>query len=83
MKELKKELPFFNNLDAERQYALIDMAFNLGILGLLRFKKMLRAIERGDFIRASKECLNSKYASEVGQRAVRIANTLATGDFKI
>ena len=31
----------------------------------------------------SKECLNSQYADEVGQRAIRIADTLATGVFKI
>ena len=82
-KELKKEISFFNDLDAERQYALIDMAFNLGVFGLLRFKKMLKALEKSDYQTASRECLASKYASEVGQRAIRIAHTIATGEFKI
>ena len=82
-KELKKELPYFTKLDNERQYALIDMAFNLGVFGLLRFKKMLKALEKGDFKRASKECLDSKYAKDVGNRAIRIAKTLETGVFCI
>ena len=82
-KELKKELSFFIDLDSERQYALIDMAFNLGILGLLRFKKMLKAMEKGDFKTASKECLSSKYAKDVGTRAIRIANTIETGIFRL
>ncbi len=82
-KELKKELKFFPDLDSERQYALIDMGFNMGTLGLLQFKKMLKAIECGNYQLAAKECLNSKYAKEVGQRALRIADTLATGEFKI
>ncbi len=82
-KSLKNELSFFANLDSERQYALIDMAFNLGVWGLLRFKKMLKAIEKGDFNTASKECLASKYATDVGIRATRIANTIATGEFHL
>ena len=82
-KELKKELPYFADLDSERQYALIDMAFNLGVYGLLRFKKMLKAIEKGDFKTASKECLDSKYAKEVGVRALRIAKTIENGVFQI
>ena len=82
-KELKSNLKFFKDLDGERQYALIDMAFNLGISGLLRFSKMLDAIKRKDYYTASKECLASKYAKDVGKRAQRIADTIATGVFKL
>ena len=83
IKELKSKLKFFKNLDDERQYALIDMAFNLGISGLLRFKKMLDALKNKEYQKAAGECLNSKYAQDVGNRAVRIANTIATGSFKL
>ena len=82
-KDLKKELSFFNSLDQERQYALIDMAFNIGVWGLLGFKKMLNAIEKGNYKLAAKECLNSKYAKDVGIRAIRIANTIETGVFSL
>lgn len=82
-KSLKNELPFFTDLDSERQYALIDMAFNLGISGLWRFKKMLKALEKGDFKTAAKECLDSKYAKDVGLRAIRIAKTIETGEFHL
>lgn len=81
--ELKKKLPFFQSLDSERQYALIDMSFNIGISGLLRFKEMLKAIKKHNFKLAAEECLNSKYAKDVGQRAERIARVLATGEFKL
>ncbi len=80
---LKKKIDFFKNLDAERQYALVDMAFNLGVQGLLKFKKMLKALRRKDYEKASEECLNSQYAKEVGRRAERIAHTLKTGEFKL
>jgi lysozyme len=81
--ELKKRLDFFKDLDAERQYALIDMAFNLGVHGLLQFRKMLEALKLKDYRRAAIECLASKYARETGQRAKRIAYTLEKGVFKL
>ena len=83
IKELKSKLKFFKTLDDERQYALIDMAFNLGVSGLLRFKKMLEALKNKEYQKAASECLNSKYAKDVGNRAVRIANIIATGGFKL
>ena len=58
------------------------MAFNLGIYGLLNFKKMLKALKNKNYKQAAKECLNSQYAKEVGKRAERIANTIASGVFK-
>lgn len=82
-RELSKELDFFKDLDGERQYALIDMAFNLGVNGLLKFKKMLQHMAAGNYIRASEECLNSQYAAEVGTRAVRVANTIKDGEFRL
>lgn len=80
--ELCKKLRFWQALDDERQYALIDMAFNLGVVGLLKFRRMLAAMEIGDYRGAAKECLNSKYAKDVGVRARRIARTIETGEFK-
>lgn len=80
-RECTKNIPFFNALDAERRYCLIDMCFNIGIKGLLGFKKMLSAMGVGEWNRASTECLNSNYAKQTGKRARRIANTIKTGRF--
>jgi lysozyme len=81
--ECRAALPFWNTLDDERQYAMLDMCFNLGIGGLLKFRKMLDAMAIGDYRGAAKECLASKYAKDVGKRAKRIAKTIETGEFKI
>lgn len=81
VKECKKKIKFFADLDDERQYALIDMAFNLGISGLLQFKKMLAALACGNYKTAAAECLASKYAKDVGIRAKRIARTIESGKF--
>ncbi len=82
-RECRQNIGFWRNLDDERQYALLDMAFNLGIKGLLQFKKMLSEMAIGNYRGAAKECLNSKYARDVGKRAERIAKTIETGEFKL
>lgn len=81
--DLKKYLPdVYDNLDANRQLVLIDMCFNLGIGGLLKFKKMLAAIRTGDYARAAEELMDSAYARQVPERAEENKNILLTGELK-
>lgn len=68
-------------LDDERQYALLDMMFQLGASKLLKFRKMLAAIQLHDWTEAYKQCLDSNYARQTPKRAKRIANILKTGKF--
>lgn len=75
---LRKNISFYKELSVERQYALLDMAFQME-KKLLKFKNMLKAMENKDFVLASKECLNSNYAQQVPNRARRIANLIRTG----
>lgn len=82
-KECRKKIAIYDALDDERQYALLDMAFNMGVAGVLKFKKMLIAMACGYFEDAAAECLDSKYAKETGQRAKRIAETIRTGKFRV
>ena len=80
---LESKIFFFKELDSERQYALIDLCFQLGIKGLLKFRKMLRYMRFRRWDEAAKECLNSKYASvDTPKRARRIAELIKTGRWK-
>lgn len=81
--ECARQIPFWKNLDDERQYALVDMAFNLGMAGLLKFQKMLSYLGVGNYIQAATECLASKYAKDVGERAVRVAKVIEKGVWKV
>ena len=81
--DLRKKIEFFEKLDKERQYVLIDLCFNMGIKGLLKFKNMLSALGTGNWNKAADELLNSKYASQVGKRAIRLASTIRNGRFEI
>lgn len=79
--QLDKKIPFFKLLDQIRQIVLIDMAFNLGINNLLEFKNTLAAIELGNYQLAAQEMLNSKWAKQVGRRALRLSEMMKTGQY--
>jgi lysozyme len=78
--KLNHFLNFFSQLDENRQIALIDMAFNLGIQGFLNFKEAILALECHDYERAAKCVLDSKWATQVHERATCIANIIKTGE---
>lgn len=80
--QLIRRLPSFRTLSGTRQAALINMAFNLGVRGLLNFKNMLNALERADYDEAAAELLNSHYAVQVGMRAHELAEQLQTGEWQ-
>jgi lysozyme len=61
-----------------RQAVILDMAYNLGISGVLMFKKMWAEIGRAYFRAAADEMLDSKWAKQVGDRADRLASIMAT-----
>ncbi|MBQ8678067.1 MAG: glycoside hydrolase family protein [Alphaproteobacteria bacterium] len=83
VKELKSGIPFFEALDDERQYALIDMCFQLGIRGLLIFRRMIAALGVGNYKEAARQCLDSAYAKQTPARAARIAKCIEAGRFEI
>ena len=76
---LDLNLSFFKTLTPARQDALINMGFNMGVPKLLTFKKTLMYLSIGDYKSASQECLNSVWATQVGERAKRIAKILLIG----
>lgn len=71
--ELNEKLPWWGFLDEPSQRVIVNMAFNLGVEGLLEFKKFMDALKDGDRDRAASEMLNSKWAEQVGVRATRLA----------
>lgn len=68
---------WFNDLTNQRKSVILNMAYNLGYRGLLGFKRMIAALERGDYDAAKREMLDSKWARQVGDRAVRLANQMS------
>ena len=77
--DLDKNLPWWRNLTPARQRVMINMCFNLGIGGLMKFKNTLGMIERGDYTGASKNMLLSLWAKQVGARAQRLSKMMKDG----
>lgn len=72
-------VPMSHRVDDIRRAVLVNMAFNMGIKGLMGFTKMLAAVEAGDWDTAAQEMRNSKWATQVGDRAERLAVQMQTG----
>lgn len=77
--DLIRALPWVAQLDDVRQRVLLDMAFNLGVPGLLGFKRTLATIQAGDYEKAAAMMLDSKWAGQVGQRAERLSRMMFSG----
>ena len=77
--DLGSHLPWWRNLSDTRKAALLDACYNLGITKLLGFKKALTALEAGDYATASREFLDSRWATQVGRRARIIADQIKYG----
>lgn len=74
-----RQFPWYDSLNDARKMAICDMLFNLGLPGFLTFRRMIAALERGDYPEAAKELLDSKYARQVKGRAIELATIIHTG----
>lgn len=77
--DLLGALPWTGTLDEARFAALLNMSFQLGVAGVLKFPKMLAALRRGDAIETETQALDSEWAKQTPDRAKRVARQLATG----
>jgi len=76
IKSLEKQEPFINKLPLHVQEILAEMAYQLGVNGVLKFKKMWTALKNFDYATASKEMLDSKWATQTQKRAEELAKKM-------
>jgi len=69
-------VPSFNNLSDSRKIALVSMVFQMGENGVSKFRNMLAAIEMEDFDIAAAEMLDSLWATQTPNRALRLSNMM-------
>jgi lysozyme len=77
--DLITNISFFDDLPINVQNVLVEMAYQLGINGLSKFRKTLRFLELKQYVLASKEMLISKWAQQTPNRAKKLSN-LMKGD---
>jgi len=79
--QCKENFSFWNSLNEARQTVLISMAYNLGIVGLLKFRDMIKALEKHDYVGAAREMEDSRWYKEVPSRAFQLKRIMVSGEF--
>lgn len=72
-KALDARIPWWRQQPEDVQRALVNMAYQLGVSGLLNFRKMLSALQIGDRAEAARQALDSRWARQTPNRANRVA----------
>lgn len=82
VQDLDKKLAgyyWYPPLDDLRKSVMIDVAYNVGLQGLLHFPKMISALSRKDWVEAAKELLDSDAARLNVARYKRLAAVIEKG----
>ena len=76
--ELNHALLWVSNLNDTRHGILVEIAFQLGLHGLLLFRRMLAALQDGDYQTAANEMLNSVWHTQTPERCEELSNLMAS-----
>ena len=75
--QLTKKLSFFSSLSPVRQDVLVNLAYNIGVAGLMKWTHTLSDIGREDY-KAAADAIrkNRTYFRQVGARCTRLADAV-------
>jgi lysozyme len=69
----------FDDLDVVRKGVIVEMAYNFGRARLGKFVDTLAFVQAGEFEAASREMLNSRWATQVKGRATNLSKLMKEG----
>jgi len=75
-KELEEKEPFINSLPLDKQSILVEMSYQLGVNGVLKFKKMWVALKNSDYKIAALEMLDSRWHIQTPRRAKELSDKM-------
>ena len=73
-----KKFPFLRGLPQDKSEVVYEMCYQLGINGVSKFKNMLKHLEAKNFEKASVEMLDSLWAKQTPNRAIKLSNQMKT-----
>ena len=79
--ELLAAFSWYAALNDPRKDAMMDICFNMGLPRLRKFKKALAGMSASNYETAAAEFLDSKWAKQVGQRAITITDIIRSGEY--
>jgi len=78
--ELDMNQPWWRSLDDDRQRVIANMCFNLGHPRFSKFKKFIAAMQTSNWEKAAEEMMDSKWSTQVGERAIRLRDRVLNAD---
>lgn len=76
---LDRDIPWWRQLSPARQMQIVDLSFNLGEGGLMKFPHFLAAMQAGHWPDAVAELQQSTWWGQVGQRGPMITARILAG----
>ena len=64
----------FSSLPDQVKRVLVNMAFNIGRSRLGKFKKLITAVNEGNWTKAADEMVDSRWYNQVGNRSIELEN---------
>ena len=64
------------NVDDTARHIVVEMCYQMGSYGVSKFHGMLSALQESDYVTASKEMLDSRWAKQTPKRAMRMAERM-------
>lgn len=78
--ELDRRAPWWRGLSDNRRRVVMNMAFQLGVSGLLGFRKAVAAMQVGNYVEAGAQMADSKWAKvDTPARAARLIKRMVAG----
>ena len=73
-----RKFDWFVTADSHVKEVVVEMCYQLGLGGFSKFKKTIFYLEKENYIEASKEMLDSKWAKQTPNRAKKLSNIVAS-----
>lgn len=77
--DIRKLFYDFDDLNDNRKAVVLNMMFNMGLPTFSQFKNTISLINHGEYGQAADAMLDSAWAKQVGERAVRLSNLMRSG----
>ena len=79
VRTLETVFTWWHTLDEARKEVIANMAYQLGVTGVMEFKRMLMALQEHDYDKAADEMADSHWAKQTPERAQRLITSMRTG----
>lgn len=81
-RQLITTMPWTQELDEVRFSALLNFVFNVGIGTASKFVNAMGLLKEKSYDMAADEMLNSRWAKQVGNRAIEVTDQIRTGEWQ-